>query len=116
MTALRSPWYFRGSGAPGSPCCSLLSALRQASPSSFFCVGLSDDMPPDCLVCDRARHLPEEARECLHHYAGRWKPRTFGGWAGFIVALLGACWVDGHVVGLRKAREQELNRTTGEWT
>lgn len=65
---------------------------------------------PDCVVCDRAGHLPEKARECLHRNAGKWKLETFGGWAGFIVSIMGACWTDGYIVGRHEERERHQSR------
>ena len=60
---------------------------------------------PDCLVCERAAHLPPEARECLHRFAKDWTAETFAGWAGFVVSMLGAAWVDGQTVGRHERQE-----------
>lgn len=63
---------------------------------------------PDCIVCARAGHLPEAARECLHRLTRHWTPKTFGSDAPFVVSMLIGAWVDGRIVG--RAEEQERQR------
>lgn len=65
---------------------------------------VAQECAPGCLVCERARDLPDEGRECLHRLAHGWNPDTFGGWGGFVVTSLAAAWRDGEIVGRHKAR------------
>lgn len=69
---------------------------------------------PGCLVCERAAHLPREARECLHRFAKGWNQHTFGGWAGFVVSMLGAAWADGRIVGRAERAGGDRVRTCRE--